>query len=707
MIIPLKPNLGFDADSAATLVESQYHTPHQHSLKTFNLLRAIALLFVAVTAPSGADDVDQVMELAKPAIVRIEVLMEEGRDGRMFKQRGFGSGAIISPDGYVLTNHHVAGRGTRFRCTLADREEIPATLVGTDALADLAVIKLDLSARMNPNAPVTVATFGDSSQLKVGDTVYALGSPAALSQSVTKGIVANTAMIAPKIMAGGLVLDGENVGELVRWIGHDAVIFGGNSGGPLVDTAGRIIGVNEVGIGSLGGAIPGNLAKEVAHELITKGSVSRGWIGIEVQELLRGDRQHRGVLVASVFPGSPAAAAGLKPGDFLHTFNGTPIPDCRSPEDLPVFNSMVLGSRVGSPITLTGENEGQPTTWTVEVIARAPVQDLESEFVQWGMTARGVSPMGALELKRDSTAGVQVHSVRAGVPAAEGKPALRAQDIITQLNGKEVRTLADFRAFNRSLPTDAKEPQAVLVAFERGVTHDKYLTVVRIGPEPKAQNPLTADRGWLGVDVQELGPALAEALKLKGTTGVRITRIQADSPAARGGLQAGDILTKLDGQIIPARRPEDVRRFTESIAQRAPDAPVAIEFIRDGGKQSATVTLAASPADDDDVPKWKDPDFEFAVCDLTEAIKDAQNIPLTVKAARVTDVTPNGWASLAGLSKHDLILSIDGEPINGAAELEKKLGALKAAKPPLIEFFLQRGVRNLFIQLEPAWPAES
>jgi len=188
---------------------------------------------------------------------------------------------------------------------------------------------------------------------------------------------------------------------------------------------------------------------------------------------------------------------------------------------------------------------------------------------------------------------------------------------------------------------------------------------------------------------------------------VRITRIQADSPAARGGLQAGDILTKLDGQIIPARRPEDVRRFTESIAQRAPDAPVAIEFIRDGGKQSATVTLAASPADDDDVPKWKDPDFEFAVCDLTEAIKDAQNIPLTVKAARVTDVTPNGWASLAGLSKHDLILSIDGEPINGAAELEKKLGALKAAKPPLIEFFLQRGVRNLFIQLEPAWPAES
>jgi serine protease Do len=462
---------------------------------------AAALLFATAVLPASAADVDKVMELAKPAIVRIEVLMAEGQDGRMVKQRGFGSGAIITPDGYVLTNHHVAGRGTRFRCTMADREEIPATFVGTDALADLAVIKLDLAARLNPSAPVTVATFGDSSQLKVGDTVYALGSPAALSQSVTKGIVANTAMIAPKIMAGGLVLDGENVGELVRWIGHDAVIFGGNSGGPLVNSDGQIIGVNEVGIGSLGGAIPGNLAKEVARKLIAEGTVKRGWIGIEVQELLRGDHQHRGVLVASVFAGSPAAAAGIKPGAFLHSFNGAAIPDCRSPEDLPVFNSMVLGSEIGTKITLTGEHAGLAAEWNVEVIARAPMQDLESEFVQWGMTARGVSPMGAFELKRDGTAGVQVHSVRAGGPAAEGKPALRAQDIITSLDGKEIRTLADFRAFNRSLPADAKGPQPVLVAFERGVTHDNYLTVVRIGPEPKAQNPLTADRGWLGADV--------------------------------------------------------------------------------------------------------------------------------------------------------------------------------------------------------------
>ena len=129
-----------------------------------------------------------------------------------------------------------------------------------------------------------MAKFGDSSALEVGDTVLAMGSPAGLSQSVTQGIVANTEMIAP---GGAMRLDGESVGELVRWIGHDAVIFPGNSGGPLVNLKGEIIGVNEVGIGSLGGAIPSNLARKVADELIAKGHVERSWIGLVAQPLLK------------------------------------------------------------------------------------------------------------------------------------------------------------------------------------------------------------------------------------------------------------------------------------------------------------------------------------------------------------------------------------------------------------------------------------
>ena len=140
----------------------------------------------------------------------------------MQKGRASGSGTIISPEGYILTNHHVAGRATRVTVRLADRQEIRATLVGTDPLADLAVLKIDRKDLRNPDAPLPVAEFGDSSELEVGDVVLAMGSPAGLSQSVTKGIVANTEMIAP---GGHMRLDGEAVGELVRWIGHDAVIF--------------------------------------------------------------------------------------------------------------------------------------------------------------------------------------------------------------------------------------------------------------------------------------------------------------------------------------------------------------------------------------------------------------------------------------------------------------------------------------------------
>jgi serine protease Do len=484
------------------------------------------------------------------------------------------------------------------------------------------------------------------------------------------------------------------------------VIFGGNSGGPLVNEEGLIIGINEVGIGSLGGAIPGNLAKDVAAQLIAKGSVSRGWIGLEVQELLRGERKEHGVLVASVFADSPAAKAGIKQGDFLHSLNGTTIQDCRSPEDLPVFNAMVLGAAPGSRIRLSGEHAGQPTQWEVEVLPRSLIQNFEAEFNTWGMTARSVSSMGAIELKRADTHGVQVHSTRSGGPAASAKPSLEDNDIITHLDGREILNLDEFREFNRSLPA-SKSPQSVLVAFERGVAHAKYLTVVNVGPEPDGQTPLTADRGWLGAEVQVLGSELAKALKLPGSTGVRLTRVHADSPAAKAGLQVGDVLTKIDGQAIPVRRPEDVKVFSESLADRGPDAAVKFRVVREGAETEMSVNLAASPSDEDDVPKYKDMDFEFSVRDLTDAVKDQLNIPRTVKAARVTDVIPNGWASLAGIVKGDLILSIDGEGIEGAKSLEKKLTAIKAAKKAQTVFFIQRGVRNQFIQLEPSWSSHS
>jgi serine protease Do len=219
--------------------------------------RTTLSLFICNFALSAEniEDNQSLSEVYK-AIVRIEVISEKGSGGRMMKSRSTGSGVIISKDGIVITNHHVAGKATRLTCRLYNGEEIMADLIGADAMTDLAVLKLRLEERKNLADNLTVAKFGNSAEVKVGDTCYAMGSPAGLSQSITRGIISNLAMISP--FRGSFRLDGENVGELVRWLGHDAIIFPGNSGGPLVDVNGRIIGINEVGIGSLGGAIPAN-----------------------------------------------------------------------------------------------------------------------------------------------------------------------------------------------------------------------------------------------------------------------------------------------------------------------------------------------------------------------------------------------------------------------------------------------------------------
>lgn len=672
----------------------------------------VLLLSIASTAlparaaepPAVASDaalraqIQRAVDRVYPALVRIDVVMESGGAGRMQKSRGTGSGAIISPDGYIVTNHHVAGRGSRITVRMTNREELPATLVGTDALSDLTILKIDPAARRDPRAPLPRAEFGDSDTLQIGDVVLAMGSPAGLSQSVTQGIVSNLALVPP---GGALQIEGESVGELIRWIGHDAVIFPGNSGGPLVNLAGQIVGVNEIGVGSLGGAIPASIARVVTEEIIATGSVARSWIGMGVQPLLKSMAANAGVLVASVLPGGPAEQAGIQPGDVITSFHGTAIPAARAAEDLPAFNRLVFSVPVGTAVAVKGSRDGMPREWTITTAVREPSLPKEVELQPLGLTARDITKVVALARKRPNTSGSIVVGVRNGGGAAEAKPALRTGDIVIRLGTVPITRTADLVHAVADISAKTREPVPTLVTFVRDA--EEMVTVAKVGPPSESDRVGKPLRPWLGIQTQVLTREIAEALGIPGKKGVRVTHVVTGSPAAAAGIHVGDLLLKLDGRVIPANSPTDTDVFESLILPYAVGTEIAFDGLRDAAPLTLKATLVATPAATGDLDTFKDDTFEFTVRELPLTERVTEQLPVDAPGVRVSAVQPNGWAALAGIGAGDIVISIGGTVVRGVADAEKILKGYRESKPRQVVFFIRRGVGTTFAEVEPRW----
>lgn len=643
--------------------------------------------------------VDTAIKRVYPALVRIHVVAYNFSDGREVKGEGAGSGVIISSEGHVITNHHVAGRARRIQCTLADKQEVEATLVGTDALADVAVLKLDLSGRKSKD-PLPVARFGDSDSLRVGDQVLAMGSPRAISQSVTLGIVSNTEMTFPSLFwPATFKLDGEETGSLVKWIGHDAQIFPGNSGGPLVNLAGDIVGINEISFG-LAGAIPGNIAREVADQLIKHGEVTRSWLGLELQPLLKGGKEDRGALVSGVVAGSPAEAAGLLAGDLLVAFDGRPV-DVRYSEQLPEFNRLLLGTRIGTRVELTVKRDGALRKVPMTTVARGSAQGDEAEARAWGVSLRELTLLAAKELKREPLSGVLVSSVRPGAGAAEAKPALQPRDILLEVAGKPVRTVKELLTLTDAITAGKDKPVPVLVAFER--RSEKLLTVVRLGDREERDRSAEATKAWLPAGSQVLTSDLAEALGLKGRKGVRLTQIYPGSTAEAAALKVGDVVLKLDGDPVNASQPEEVEVFPAMVRQYPIGARVKLSLVRDGQPLEVEVELAPSPRSTRELVEYRDPQFEFSSRDLTFQDRVQESLGAEQAGALITRVESGGWAALARMAVGDIVLSVDGRSVNSSSALETRMREVASGKPSRVVFLVRRGVHTLFLELEPAW----
>lgn len=638
------------------------------------------------------------------SVVRVEVVMTSPASGRIEKARGSGSGAIISADGYIITNHHVAGKAERIVCRLTDGTEIKATRVGTDALADICVLKLDPEELREYGKPLTVAKFGNSDRLHTGDPVFALGSPGGLAQSVTKGIVSNERMMMPKMQwPMTFRLDGEEVGSLVQWIGHDAVIYGGNSGGPLVDCHGRIVGINEIGVASLAGAIPSNIAKETAEQLIHHGRVRRSWTGLEVQPRLelQNPEQH-GVLVRCIIPNSPADTAGLKVGDLITKFNGIEV-DCPRREDLPQFNHLVLSTPIGKRVAIEITRAGKKKTVFLTTIDRGAAQGDFVELKRWGVVVQNLTMRSALEKKRENTKGVLVQSVRAGGPTATAKPPLRGGDIIVAVNSQEVANIGELRRVAEKDDTK-KGTEKLLVAFERN--GQQLIAIIKPSGDPDDDNPRLAKKAWLPLGLQVVTRELAEAMALPQNVGVRVTKVYRRSGRAMAPLKVGDVILRLDGKRVRVTQTGDLREFWSTIRKYRIGSEITLDIFRNGKPLSLKTKLVSPPVPSSEQPKFKDSDFEFSARDVSFSDRDERQM-MEAGGVIVTDVEKAGWASLAHLTIGDILVKVNDTPINNIAALKNVLADVKKRKVEHVYLFVRRGVHTMFLEVEPVWPSDN
>ena len=350
------------------------------------------------------------------------------------KQPALGSGFIIDKAGYIVTNNHVVDGADSIKVILKDETEYPAKVIGRDPVTDIALIKVETKGNL-PTVPL-----GNSDNLKVGEWVAAIGSPFGLQYSVTAGIVS----------AKGRVIGS---GPYDDFIQTDASINPGNSGGPLINMQGQVVGINTMIIArgqGIGFAIPIDLAKDIVTQLKTNGEVTRGWLGVTIQDLkgeladYYGVKGKTGVLVASVVPGDPADQAGIQPKDIITEINGEKVSTSRDLTNL----AAKLG--VGDTAKVTILRNGKSKTLKVQIGKRPMTMASASESRQkekqgeYGFKVTDLTPEMARRFNIKATSGVIVLGV---VPHSTADAAgVQQGDLIIEINHKDVGSVKDFKA---------------------------------------------------------------------------------------------------------------------------------------------------------------------------------------------------------------------------------------------------------------------
>ena len=354
-----------------------------------------------------------------------------GRPQKEFKQRSLGSGFIIDEDGYIVTNNHVVQGAHKIKVILKDKREFDAEIKGRDPNTDLALIKIE------PDNDLPTIELGNSDDLKVGEWVLAIGNPFGLEHTVTAGIIS----------AKGRVIGS---GPYDDFIQTDASINPGNSGGPLINMEGKVVGINTAIIAGgqgIGFAIPVDLARGIIEQLKTKGEVTRGWLGVGIQNLTKelkeyyGIKDGEGVLVTQVFPGDPADKAGIKAKDIILEVNGHKVKDSRE------LSQMIAEASVGQKVDILIFRKGSKKKIEVELSKRKDMElasagnDMAKKN-EFGIAVSNLTPETARQFNLKDAEGVIVVGVE---PDSKGEKAgILPGDIIREINHEEVDDVEDY-----------------------------------------------------------------------------------------------------------------------------------------------------------------------------------------------------------------------------------------------------------------------
>lgn len=411
------------------------------------------ILLVAAARPliaGGAQELEKLTDFREiindakgkvfPAVVFIKCISENYDAGKKLTVESSGSGVLISPGGEVLTNWHVVDKAVEVRCLLYDGQALHAKVLGTDQDTDLALLQLELP---DAASALPYAVIGDSSKLLEGHFVMAMGAPWGLSRSISMGIISCTRRFLP------------DTSEYSLWLQTDAAISPGNSGGPLVNTAGEVIGINARGMmagGDMGFAVPSETVKQIVPQLREHGKVQWSWTGLQLQPIRDFNRDiyfdgTEGVVVADTDPDSPARAAGLKARDRILSVNGVKT-DAVMEEDLPAVRLLLGLLPKDEPAKLTIQRNGEPMAVELTPREKGTVQGEALDCPRWDLTVKAINQFENPDLYFHRKEGVYVHGVRyPGNGAAAG---LQNQDIIAKIAGKTVKSLDDVRELHKA-----------------------------------------------------------------------------------------------------------------------------------------------------------------------------------------------------------------------------------------------------------------